>query len=299
MKQLLVLSGKGGTGKTTVASAFITLEQAHYYADCDVDAPNLHLVMSTDGSKVTKPYFGLPKAFVEPLLCMGCGRCEAHCRFDAIHCLPKAIVEETKCEGCGVCEKICPHEAIHRVPSEDGTILTFETSEEKFVTANLKTGSGTTGKLVTAVKKQLIDATDTEEMAILDGSPGIGCPVIASISGVDWVLVVAEPSVSGISDMKRIVKTAKRLGVSVALCVNKDNLNRGLTEDIKGYCTTQDVRFVGQIPYDREVVRALNRGESIVKMPCAAGEAVKTVYQNMRQLIAAETPSYKWTIKED
>ena len=287
MKQLLILSGKGGTGKTTVAGAFIKLSNASAYADCDVDAPNLHLVMVQAASPQRSDYFGMPKAQINPDLCVKCDLCRQNCRFEAIDPDFHYTVDAFACEGCGVCEKVCPVGAIQLVDSVAGDLMLY-TEEAVFSTAQLKMGSGTSGMLVTEVKKQMKSAAPAAPLAIIDGSPGIGCPVIASLSGVDMVLIVAEPSVSGISDMERIIKTAQGFETEIAVCINKYNTNFEKTEEIVAYCQTIGIPFVGKIPFDAKVVEAVNQGKSIVEVDCSAGSAVKEVYARTLRLLSGE-----------
>ena len=289
MKQLLILSGKGGTGKTTVAGAFIKLSNASAYADCDVDAPNLHLVMVQAASPQRSDYFGMPKAQINPDLCVKCDLCRQNCRFEAIDPDFHYTVDAFACEGCGVCEKVCPVGAIQLVDSVAGDLMLY-TDEAVFSTAQLKMGSGTSGMLVTEVKKQMKSAAPAAPLAIIDGSPGIGCPVIASLSGVDMVLIVAEPSVSGISDMERIIKTAQGFETEIAVCINKYNTNFEKTEEIVAYCQSMGIPFVGKIPFDAKVVEAVNQGKSIVEVDCSAGSAAKEVYAKTMRLLQAKHP---------
>ena len=282
MRQLLILSGKGGTGKTTVAGAFIKLSGSGAYADCDVDAPNLHLVMNQAGPPRRSDYFGLPKAGIDRNQCVQCGLCRANCRFEAISA--DYAVDGYACEGCGVCEKICPVGAISLVPIVAGELMLF-VGDAVFSTAQLRMGSGTSGMLVTEVKKQMQSVAEDVELAIIDGSPGIGCPVIASLSGVDMVLIVAEPSISGISDMERIIKTARGFQTRIAVCVNKYNTNLEKTTDIVRYCQENELPFVGKIPFDPKVVESVNQGRSIVDVKCPAGEAAKAIYRQTMQVL--------------
>jgi MinD superfamily P-loop ATPase len=293
MKQLLILSGKGGTGKTTVASAFIKLSNAKAYADCDVDAPNLHLVIEQKSEVKTKDYFGMPKAKINTDICINCDKCRQNCRFDAIQV--KEInkdnidnkvykVDMFACEGCGVCEEICPVDAISLENVVSGELMLYN-DDIAFSTAKLKMGSGTSGMLVTEVKNQLRDIIDSKELTIIDGSPGIGCPVIASISGVDLVLVVSEPSISGISDMERIIETAKKFGTKVAVCINKYNTNIKNSEKIVQFCQNNNIPFVGKIPFDQNAIKAINNGKSIIDIDCDAGDATKDVFNKTIKIL--------------
>src|SRR5574344_1429589 len=285
MKQLLILSGKGGTGKTTIASAFIKLANAKAYADCDVDAPNLHLITGWSAEPAKTDYYGLQKAEINQELCTQCDQCRQNCRFDAISIDKKYKVDPFACEGCGVCEYVCPVEAITMVPAVVGDLMLYADKKKVFSTAQLKMGSGTSGMLVTEVKKQMKSATVDAELAIIDGSPGIGCPVIASLSGVDMVLIVADPSISGISDMERIITTAAKFGTKTAICVNKYDTNIVNTEKIEEFCNKQGIPYIGSIPFDSNAVKAINNGQTIVDIDCTSGTAVKEVYRKTMNLL--------------
>lgn len=284
MKQLLILSGKGGTGKTTIGSAFIKLANAKAFSDCDVDAPNLHLIMAQASEPSRRDYYGLPKAQINPDLCIQCGLCKENCRFHAVDKEKEYRINYYACEGCGVCEAICPQKAITLEPAISGELMLYK-NETVFSTAQLNMGSGNSGLLVTEVKKQMHSVATDVELAIIDGSPGIGCPVIASLSGVDMVLIVAEPSISGISDMKRIIKTAEIFQTKIAICINKSDTNMENTEKIKDYCEKQGLDFAGEIPFDSHAVKAINEGKSIVDNDCASGRATKTVFKKTMDIL--------------
>ncbi len=286
MKQLLILSGKGGTGKTTIASAFIKLAAAKAYADCDVDAPNLHLVSDWDQVPEKSDYFGMEKALINPDLCTECDLCRQHCRFDAITIKETYTVDPFACEGCAVCEYICPEKAIEMQPAPAGEKMLYRSADTVFSTARLRMGSGNSGLLVSEVKSAMkASAAPDLKLAIIDGSPGIGCPVIASLSGVDMVLLVAEPSVSGISDLKRVLQTAAKFGVQAAICINKFDSNLEQTEKIEEFCKKHKLPVLGKIPFDEQAVKAINNGKSIVDIDCSSGRAVQPLfYRTMRLL---------------
>lgn len=285
MVQLLILSGKGGTGKTTVAGAFIKLGDAKAFADCDVDAPNLHLILPQQTEAIESDFYGMPKAHIDTDLCVGCDLCRQSCRFDAIdHEDGCYTVNPYACEGCGVCAFVCPADAVTMGPAVAGELMLYK-NEHVFSTAKLKMGSGNSGKLVAEVKKQMIASAKKADFAVIDGSPGIGCPVIASISGVDMVLVVAEPSISGISDLERIVKTSEHFDVKLAVCVNKYDTNTANTEKIEAYCKETKLDFVGRIPFDPVAAKALNQGLNITEVDCPAGNAVKKVFATTMDLL--------------
>ncbi|MDD3036242.1 MAG: ATP-binding protein [Candidatus Saccharimonadaceae bacterium] len=280
MKQLLILSGKGGTGKTTIAGAFIRLSKARGYADCDVDAPNLHLILKQEIEPKTRNFYGLAKASIETKKCIQCDLCLKHCRFEAVSVdgSGRYQIDLNSCEGCGVCAYICPAQAITLNDYIDGKLELFKSNDSVFSTAKLKMGSGTSGMLVSEVKKQLTPFKDNIDLAIIDGSPGIGCPVIASISGVDMVLIVAEPSLSGLSDMKRIITTARKFETPIAAIVNRFDSNLDITNLIEKYCRDEGILLLGKIPYDKQVIKAVNDGLTIVDVDCLAGREVEKVY---------------------
>ena len=286
MKKILILSGKGGTGKTTVAASLIEYLNSKTIADCDVDAPNLHLILKVNDPK-EKDFIGSQKAFIDVDKCISCGECAEKCRFDAIHPFEGSYkVDEISCEGCSLCSLVCPVSAVSFYDDKSGTLQKY-TGTYDFSTACLKLGRGNSGKLVSEVKRNMIIA-ETEEYAVLDGSPGIGCPVIASISGVDWVLLVAEPTLSGFSDLKRIVTTAKAFELKMGLCVNKADINMEITNEIIDYCKDEGVYYLGLIPYDKTVLKALKSSKLIIDIPCEAGNALRNVFKEFKQVLENE-----------
>lgn len=293
MKQLLILSGKGGTGKTTVAAAFMAMSKGEVHnracADCDVDAPNMHFVLGQLPVVQEEPFWGLDVALVAPDLCTACGLCAEHCRFGAIVESGDGAsyrVNTPACEGCGVCEVLCPEKAIAMVKDKAGDMTLQKSSSTVFSTARLTMGKGNSGLLVTQVKKRMLkQALPDTPLAIIDGSPGIGCPVIASLNGVDMVLLVVEPTLSGISDMERIVLTAKRFGLPLALCINRFLGDDANTQGIKDFCEAEGLFFVGNIPYDPQVVRAINGGRTIMDFDCPASQSLREVFMKTMNIL--------------
>lgn len=286
MKKLLILSGKGGTGKTTTAAAFICFAQARAAADCDVDAPNLHLVARLPSLEREEDFTGSEKAVIDPERCIACGACLAHCRFGAIRKEPDRYrVLEHACEGCGVCALVCLQQAVSLSPDISGRTSLYRDGSGVFSTARLKMGRGNSGKLVTAVKSAMVRFAGDVPLAIVDGSPGIGCPVIASVTGMDLVLLVAEPSLSGIHDLERLWQTTDTLGTKTAVCVNRWDVSPECTKSIQNLCRERGVPFVGTIPYDRSAGEAVNAGVSLADRDGPASRALRRIFQNTMALL--------------
>ncbi|MCF7924743.1 MAG: ATP-binding protein [Candidatus Izimaplasma sp.] len=282
MKKLLFLSGKGGTGKTIIASSFIKLAKSENFADCDVEAPNLHLIYKK-GQINSKPYYGLKIAKINADKCVNCGICYDNCRFGAIDLNDSNHqINPYKCEGCGVCGFVCPQGAIDFVDSISGSIDLYK-DNYLFSTGSLKMGSGNSGLLVTEVKKQLDN--HYEKITIIDGPPGIGCPVIASISGVDFVLLVSEPSYSGFSDLKRIIETINKFKIDFGVCINKYDLNIEISKEIKAYLNKQNYNFLGDISYSEKVSEIINNNEVVVDYDFVVGKEIKNIYLNTMALL--------------
>lgn len=284
MRQLVVTSGKGGTGKTTVAACFITLAWRAGIADADVDAPNLHLLLHPKLLD-EKEFKGAKKAVKKEEACTGCGKCEDACRFGAISDL---IVDPLRCEGCGLCVYVCPEHALSLEEVATGSLMLSRTRYGRFVHARLYIGSEASGKLVTAVRRNAEQACENEALIIIDGSPGIGCAVIASLSGTDLAVVVTEPSVSGLHDLERILGVARHFSVSALVCINKYDLSREMSEEIERYCSGENVEVVGKIPFDPEVVRVIRDGMPLEEMlKTRAGQAISEIWETVRRRIHA------------
>ncbi|HUT83259.1 MAG TPA: ATP-binding protein [Thermodesulfobacteriota bacterium] len=266
MKQLTIISGKGGTGKTTLTAAFAHLATNLVIADCDVDAADLHLILTPTVIK-QEPFYGGKLPLIDRNLCVQCGICEEKCRFGAIRSLE---VDSTSCEGCGVCAYICPEKAITMKERLSGHWFISETREGPLVHARLGIAEENSGKLVSTVRQEAKDLAEKEscDLILIDGPPGIGCPVIASITGADLVLAVTEPTLSGIHDLQRILEVAHHFNIPSAVCINKFTINLDNTLKIEEYCDEQEIEVVGRIPFDPSVTQAMIRALSVVEYPC-------------------------------
>jgi len=264
MKQLTIISGKGGTGKTSITAAFASLAKNTIFADCDVDAADLHLILKPDIKKIIS-FHGLKIASINKDKCTECRKCYEHCKFGAID-EDINIVKEA-CEGCGVCKYLCPVDAIQMVNRDSGNAYISETRFGPMTHALLKTAEEASGKLVTIVRnnaKKLAEEKQ-KDMIIIDGPPGIGCPVISSISGVDLVLIVTEPTLSAIHDLERILGVAYHFNIPAVVCINKYNVNLDNTEKIEHYCKNKNIEVVGKLPYDNIVTEAMIHEKNIIE----------------------------------
>lgn len=259
--EIAIISGKGGTGKTTIASAFVAISGDVVMADCDVDAPDLHILLQPD-MKHTDEFISSKIAKIDPDICTMCGLCEEACRFDAAH---PPDIDLIACEGCGVCEYVCPEKAITMHDNVSGHIHKSETRFGPMSHAKLLPGEGNSGKLVTEVRKQGLEFAKEKgkELILIDGSPGIGCPVIATVAGLKLGVVVTEPSLSGIHDMKRVLELLKRFNVRSMVIINKFDINLENTEGIKQYCKDNDIEVLGVIPFDRIMTDSMVAGKTL------------------------------------
>jgi len=285
IRELVIISGKGGTGKTSVAAALACLAENKVIADCDVDAADMHLVLGPDIRQSTE-FEGELKAFIDNNACTSCGVCLDYCRFDAIR--DGFIVDPIACEGCGVCAPFCPARAIEMKPHISGKWFISDTRHGPLVHARLGIAEGNSGKLVTLIKKKAreIAAEKGFELVIVDGSPGTGCPFIATMSGAAVALIVTEPTVSGIHDLKRIHELARHFNIKTALCVNKADINPENVAAIKAFCSENGISIAGEIPYDADVTRAQIAGKSVVEHsngPAAAG--IRMLWKEMEHAL--------------
>ena len=305
MRQIVVISGKGGTGKTVITGAFAALAKNKVMADCDVDAADLHLLL---GPEIKERYVfksGVT-AVIDNAKCTQCGKCIEVCRFEAIY-RPKPIPRNSKnfrdrvpeisrkfqgidhspqkenrglstmddglridpisCEGCAFCSFACPVKAIEMEENTSGEWFISDTRFGPMVHAKLGVAEENSGKLVALVRQRAEEIAEKQNLdwVIVDGAPGIGCPVIASITGVNCALVVTEPTLSGLHDADRVIRVAKHFGVPVKLVVNKYDLNLEMTEKIEEYCRRNNISFVGKVGFNKSVVKAMVEGKTIIE----------------------------------
>ena len=263
MKEIVVLSGKGGTGKTTMVGSFAAIANSKVLTDCDVDAADLHLLLDPTTTEKNEFYSG-QVAEIDPDKCTQCGICEDICRFDAIKDL---VVDGISCEGCGFCSHACPAEAIRMKECLAGHWFISETRYGNLVHSKLGIAEENSGKLVTVVRqnaKQLAEKEGLEHI-ITDGPPGIGCPVISSLSGVSLALIVTEPTLSGIHDLERVLGVCRHFGVPALVCINKFDINEENTNRIVQYCSEQEIEVIAKISTDNVVTEALVQGLPVVE----------------------------------
>ena len=266
--EVAVISGKGGTGKSSVTAAFATAGDRLVVADCDVDAANLYLIFNPEHG-TEQSYIGGHKAVVDHALCTVCGICESYCRFDAItEQEGKIMISETSCDGCFFCSRICPINAIKMVRSDKSRMYTGSFRNGMMVYGRLAPGEENSGKLVSMVRDEAKKAAGETGMKIIlmDGPPGIGCPVISTVTGVDRIVIVTEPTMSGLEDLKRVFEVTRKFGGEVGVIINKYDLNEAMADRIEGWCAAQGSALLGRLPYDRRVTEAMIAGKSVTEM---------------------------------
>ena len=291
MKQLVILSGKGGTGKTSVTAAFAHLAAEGEYpipailADADVDAANLELVLAPKMETRTD-FWGGQVAQIDPQLCGGCGTCETVCRFDAVSENDGEYrVDPIACDGCAACVYQCPEEAITMQPQLAGEWFRSQSRYGTLFHAALIPAQENSGKLVTIVKQnaRLLAMDNAIPLVLVDGPPGIGCPVISAVSGADLALIVAEPTAAGVHDMHRVLQTTAHFGVKTLVCINKADIYPAGAAEIEAFCQEQGIEMVGQIPFDLSVTEAMVQGQPVTAyQPTAlSSQALQDVWKKV------------------
>jgi MinD superfamily P-loop ATPase len=284
MKEVVVLSGKGGTGKTSILGSFAVLCKSKVLADCDVDAADLHLILNPEIREKMEFWSG-KVAVIDEEKCTQCGLCEEICRFEAIN---DFRVDPIACEGCGFCFHVCPVSAIIMKDKCAGSYFISDTKYGPLVHARLGIAQENSGKLVAQVRKKAKEIAEYQglDYILSDGPPGIGCPVISSISGVHLALLVTEPTLSGIHDLNRILDVLNHFGVKSAVCINKYDINEENTSKIERYCTDKGVCVVSKIPYDDVFTEAIVKGMPVVEYSHGAiSHELESMWYKIQQLL--------------
>ncbi|MFN2353918.1 MAG: 4Fe-4S binding protein [Desulfopila sp.] len=287
MKEIVIISGKGGTGKTSITAAFAILADRPILCDADVDAADLHLLLQPEVDKKTD-FIGGCLAVINTDKCTECGYCRELCRFDAIS--PDFVVDPINCEGCGVCVDLCPEEAIDFPQQKSGEYYVSNTRVGPMVHARLGIGEENSGKLVSQIRKEVRDIAEAKDhsLIITDGPPGIGCPVIASITNSEAVVIIVEPTVSGMHDVKRVAELTNHFGIQAMLCVNRFDINVEETEKIEKYAGEQDIVVLPRIPFDSDFTKAMVEGKTIIEYASGSATA-KRIRQVWQQILATQT----------
>ncbi|MFO7597470.1 MAG: ATP-binding protein [Desulfocurvibacter africanus] len=289
MSQIVVLSGKGGTGKTSIVLGLATVMPSKVLADCDVDAADLHLIAKPQAI-FTQDFVSGELARIEADECTQCLLCQSRCRFEAITMEPRILAEH--CEGCGLCAFICPVGAIKMDPRHCGWLYESRTRFGTMVHAMLKPGAENSGRLVTTVRRRANELAVQEGCAhvLVDGSPGIGCPVIASLTGADLALLVAEPTVSALHDLRRVHELARHFRIPCLVLVNKADLSSDRLQEIRDFCSESGLRLVGEIPYDPVFTKAQLAGQSVVEFdPRSQKPRFEAIWDLMRETLEKTT----------
>jgi MinD superfamily P-loop ATPase len=301
MRQLVILSGKGGTGKTSVTAAFAHLASSAdslanaVLADADVDAANLELVLAPQVLE-SQDFWGGKLANIDPNMCNGCGICEQTCRFDAIH--PGALgyeVDPITCDGCAACVYQCPESAITMQPQLAGEWFRSESLYGPLFHAALTPAQENSGKLVTLVKQnaRLLAMDEGYNLVLVDGPPGIGCPVISAASGADLALIVTEPTAAGVHDMRRVLQTTDHFGVNALICINKADIYPQGAAEIEAFCQEEGIPMVGRIPFDLTVTEAMVQGQAVTSFApeAPASQAIQEIWMKVIDVLLGEPAS--------
>jgi MinD superfamily P-loop ATPase len=288
MKEILVISGKGGAGKTTVTAAFsFFLNQNDVIVDCDVDAADMHILFEPDYNEKFD-FFSGKDCFVDEAKCTGCGICEENCHYNAIKVISgKAQIDALECEHCLLCYNLCPENSIEVKEMHCGKYFISNTrTGKRLVHANLFSGADNSGKLVSTVRNEAkkVAQKQNSEFILIDGPPGIGCPVIASITGVKYTILVTEPTMSGFSDLKRVVEITKHFKIKAGCVINKASINREIKSEIEKFCIENNISILGELPYSKKFYVALTEKKSIIEID----EEFKEVFSDIWKKIEKE-----------
>jgi len=267
MDEIVILSGKGGTGKTSLSAAFATINKNKIVADCDVDGSDLHLILQPENYRIEKFITG-HKAIIDYITCNNCGFCMTYCRFDAVSRQNDQVsISEISCDGCKLCSRICPSNSIQMIPNDKSYWYIGNYRNGQMVHARLAPGEENSGKLVNVVRENARKMAHEAgiETIIIDGPPGIGCPVISSVTGANKALVVTEPTNSGFHDMKRVLEITADFKVNTSIVINKYDLNETVSNKIERWCSDNDIPLIGRIAFDPQIVEAMINCKSIIE----------------------------------
>lgn len=283
--EIAIISGKGGTGKSSISAAFATLSEKVVLADCDVDATNLYILFNPDveGEEI---YIGSQKAVIDYSKCINCGLCIEYCKFDAIYYSDQKInISSIHCDGCKLCSRICPNKAITMIDNDKSRMYYGSFRNGKMVYGKLAPGEENSGKLVNIVrdKAKKLAKENNINTIIIDGPPGIGCPVISTITGVDYVIIVTEPTLSGLKDLQRTLELTTKFNLNTVVIINKFDLNIKITEKIENFCEKLDIKIIGKLAFDPQVVAAMINCKSIIEWQPTSdiSSQIKHIYNNL------------------
>lgn len=297
MKEIVVISGKGGTGKTSITASFAYLAKNDIVvADCDVDAADMHLLLNPDFAH-REDFYSSEIAIIDQSICTKCGDCKKICRFDAISFDQEYKVKPLDCEGCGYCANICPVQAIKMEKQNDGDLFISTTKmDSTLIHAGLKIGAENSGKLVAKVKSTAKDLAKENEkdFILVDGSPGIGCPVVSSLSGADYVVLVVEPTVAGFHDLKRVYELVDNFNIKSGCIINKADLNKEKNRDIKNFLQEENILHIVDIPYDENFTKSMILGKTIVEYDeDKLSEIIKSSWNKIKKIVSEQNKNSK------
>lgn len=283
--EIAFISGKGGTGKSSICGAFATLGKQVMLVDCDVDAANLYLIFDPDREE-EEIFPGGYKAVIYPIRCTHCGICLDYCRFDAItEEAGKFFITSVNCEGCFLCSRICPEQAIQMIRSYRSRMYSGTFRNGRIVHGRLAPGDENSGKMVSKIreKAKTVAKENHLDLILLDGPPGIGCPVLSTITGVDKVIIITEPTLSGFNDLKRTFEITKPTGIPTAVIINKYDLNEEVNQDIAHWCESQNIPITGRLPFDNHVTGAMIQGMTITEWApySTISREIKKIWKNL------------------
>jgi MinD superfamily P-loop ATPase len=288
IKEIVVVSGKGGTGKTSITAALSSLFSDKVITDCDVDAANLHMIINPDEVLETKEFTGGKKAKIDIDRCTKCGTCIDVCRYRAIS--EDFVIDTISCEGCGACYFLCPARAVQFTSRLAGYCYICSAPKDgRFVFAELLPGEENSGKLVAMVRNEARAEAEKQgnKSVLIDGPPGIGCPVISSLTGTSLALVVTEPTLTGVHDLKRIVELTRHFQIRTAVVVNKSDINPVHAQELKGFCEETGLIYLAEIPYEPQITEAQKEGKTILEFApdCRASQEIRGIYTKLQSIL--------------